>query len=102
VYLLSNLPLGIAGFVGVVTLASVGFGAVVVWVRVTGPSAAGARRAGRDTLERTRVHALLGASVAWPYRPLLPTGQRARWVARVTDGPTWRDIAYRVVLLPIG
>lgn len=101
-YLLLSFPLGIMGFVAVVTLASVGLSTFVVWVGV--PVLAllvlGSRHAGR--LERARTHALLGAYVASPYRPLPARGLRARWRARLLDGATYRDLAYFVLLLPIG
>lgn len=101
-YLLLSLPLGIAGFVAVTTLASVGLSTFVVWagVPVLALLIVGSRYAGQ--LERFRTHALLGTYVASPYRPLPARGVRARWRARLLDGATWRDLAYFVLLLPIG
>lgn len=101
-YLLLSLPLGIAGFMAVVTLATVGLGTFVVWagVPVLALLVLGGRVASR--FERARTHALLGAYVASPYRPLPSRGLRARWRARLLDGATWRDLAYFVLLLPIG
>src|SRR2546427_725505 len=29
-------------------------------------------------------------------------GQKARWKARLTDGATWRDFTYFLLLLPLG
>jgi hypothetical protein len=102
VYLLLNLPLGIAGFTWVVTLLTTGVGSVIVWagLPVLALLVLSTRAAAR--FERARVHAMLGAYVATPYRPLPATGQRARWRARLLDGATWRDLGYFVVLLPIG
>jgi hypothetical protein len=101
-YLLLNLPLGIAGFVTVVTLASVGLSTALVWVGVPVLAALvlGTRAAAR--FERARARALLGAYVASPYRPLPAIGWRARWRARLLDGATWRDLGYFVLLFPIG
>lgn len=100
-YLLLNLPLGIAGFVAVVTLASVGLSTAVIWagVPVLALLVLGTRAAAR--FERTRAHALLGTYVAAPYRPL-PAKGWARWRARLHDGATWRDLGYFVLLFPIG
>lgn len=85
-----------------VTLAAVGLGTVVVWagLPVLALLVLGARAAGR--FERARVHALLGAYVVTPYRPLPSANWRLRWRARVLDGATWRDMGYFVLLLPIG
>src|SRR5882672_10260727 len=100
-YLVLNLPVGIAGFVFVVTTVSVGLSTAIVWVGV--PVLALAMliwRAGAR-LERRRVHALLGTYIATPYRPL-PDGLSARWRTRVRDRATWKDMTYFVLLLPIG
>ncbi|WP_236795302.1 sensor domain-containing protein [Amycolatopsis sp. GM8] len=101
-YLLLNLPVGIAGFVAVVTLVSVGVSTAIVWVGV--PALAllflGSRAAAR--FERARAHALLGTYIATPYRPLPATGWQARWRARLLDGATWRDLGYFVLLFPLG
>ncbi|MTD57197.1 sensor domain-containing protein [Amycolatopsis pithecellobii] len=100
-YLLLNLPVGIAGFVAVVTLAAVGLGTAVVWagVPVLALLLLGTRAAAR--FERARAHALLGTYIATPYRPLPATGWRARWRARLLDGATWRDLGYFVLLFPV-
>ncbi|GAB2960687.1 sensor domain-containing protein [Amycolatopsis acidiphila] len=101
-YLLLNLPLGIAGFVAVVTLASVGMGTVIVWagVPVLAALLLGTRAAAR--FERARAHALLGTYIAAPYRPLPARGWQVRWRARLLDGATWRDLGYFVLLFPVG
>ncbi|GAA2993001.1 sensor domain-containing protein [Actinokineospora diospyrosa] len=98
-YLAMNLPVGIAGFVAVVTLFSVGIGTAVVWVGlpVLAVAILGARVAAR--VERARVYAMLDTYIASPYVPL---PERGRWKARVRDVATWRDVSYFVLLFPIG
>ncbi|GLW93993.1 sensor domain-containing protein [Actinokineospora globicatena] len=98
-YMVMNLPLGIAGFVAVVTLFSVGLGTAVVWVGlpVLALAVVGARVGAR--VERARVYAMLDTYIASPYVPL---PERGRWKARVRDVATWRDVSYFVLLLPIG
>ncbi|GAA3054057.1 sensor domain-containing protein [Actinokineospora globicatena] len=98
-YMVMNLPLGIAGFVAVVTLFSVGLGTAVVWVGlpVLALAVVGARVGAR--VERARVYAMLDIYIASPYVPL---PERGRWKARVRDVATWRDVSYFVLLLPIG
>ncbi|HJQ45892.1 MAG TPA: sensor domain-containing protein [Amycolatopsis sp.] len=102
VFLLLSLPLGIAGFVGVVTLGAVGLATAIVWMGL--PVLAVLLVLSRATarLERARVQTLLGAYVVTPYRPMPATGLRARWRTRLLDGATWRDMAYLILLLPIG
>ncbi|UQS22814.1 sensor domain-containing protein [Amycolatopsis thermalba] len=101
-YLLSNLPLGVAGFALMVTLFTAGLGTAIVWVGlpVLGLAVLIARAAGR--FERARVHRMLGTYVVTPYKLLPEFGLRARWRARLTDGATWRDALYLVLLLPLG
>jgi putative sensor protein len=101
-YLLMNLPLGIAAFVSLVTLTLVGLSTSIIWVGV--PVLAlvvlGVRGAARA--ERARMRFLLGAYVATPYYPLPEGRQLTRWKARLTDRATWRDYFYLVTLLPLG
>lgn len=101
-YLLSNLPLGVAGFSVLVTLFTAGLGTAIVWVGLPVLAAAVllARAAGR--FERVRVHRMLGTYVASPYKPLPLEGLKGRWKARISDGATWRDALYLVLLLPLG
>lgn len=100
-YLVLNLPVGIAGFVFVVTTMSVGLGTAIIWVGVPVLALAMLIWRGGARLERRRVHALLRTYIATPYRPL-PEGLSAQWRTRVKDGATWKAMAYFVLLLPIG
>jgi hypothetical protein len=98
VYLVMNLPIGIASFVFVVTMMSVGISTAVIWVglAVLALAVLGAR--GMASLERLRVHAMLGTYVASPYRPV----EKSRWLGRMKDPATWKDFGYLVLMLPIG
>ena len=100
-YLLLNLPVGIAGFVFVVTAVSVGVSTAIIWVGVPVLALAMLVWRGGARLERQRVHVMLRTYVASPYRPL-PEGLSGQWRTRVRDGATWKDMAYFVLLLPIG
>lgn len=101
-YLLLNLPVGIAGFVVLVTLSAVGVSTAVVWVGVPIAALAVLCARGGAKVERARIYALLGAYIPLPYRPLPEGGQKARWRARLRDGATWRDFAYFLLLFPLG
>lgn len=98
-YLLLSLPVGIAGFVFVITSLSVGIGTAIIWVGVGILAIAMLAWRGLAGLERLRVQALLGTYIASPYRPL-PAGRR--WRTRVKDPATWKDMVYLVLMLPIG
>jgi hypothetical protein len=102
VYLLMNLPLGIAGFTVLLTLLTTGLGTVVVWVGLPLLALAILLARGAAKAERARVYALLDTFIPLPYLPLPAGSQKLRWKARLKDGSTWRDIAYFFVLFPVG
>ncbi|OLF09011.1 hypothetical protein BLA60_20690 [Actinophytocola xinjiangensis] len=101
-YLVLNLPIGIASFVFVVTTVTVGVSTVIIWVGL--PVLAGAMLVWRGAaqLERARVHAMLGTYVSAPYRPLPDAGPARRVGARFKDPATYRDMAYHLLMLPVG
>jgi hypothetical protein len=98
-YLVMNLPIGIASFTFVVTTMAVGVSTVVIWVGLAVLALAVLGMRGMTTLERLRVHAMLGTYVATPYRP---AGEKSRWLSRVKDPATWKDMVYLVLMLPVG
>jgi len=98
VYLLMNLPIGIASFVFVVTTLSLGAGTLIIWVGLAVLAVAVLAWRGFAQVERARVHAMLGTYIASPYRP----DEGRRWLNRVKDPATWKDMIYCVLLLPIG
>lgn len=97
-YLLTNLAVGIAGFVTLVTLFAVGAGTAVVWVGLPVLALAVLLCRGGAQLERARVRVLLNTYIAVPVLPEV----EGRWKARLRDGATWRALAYFLLLLPIG
>lgn len=99
-YLVMNLPLGIASFVFVVTTVAVGAGTVIIWVGLAVLAVSMFAWRGFAQVERARVHTMLRTYIATPYRPLPEQGKR--WSVRIKDPATWKDMAYCVLLLPIG
>jgi putative sensor protein len=97
-FLVLSLPIGITSFVFVVTMMMVGIGTVIVWVGLAVLAVTVLATRGMASLERMRVHAMLGTYVASPYRP---TG-KSRWFGRMKDPATWKDLTYLVLMLPIG
>jgi hypothetical protein len=98
-YLVMNLPVGIGAFVFVAVTLSVGLGTAIIWVGVAVLALSILAMRGLATLERLRVHAMLGTYIASPYRPL---PERGRWMTRIKDPATWKDMAYLVLILPLG
>ena len=98
-YLVMNLPIGIGSFVVVAVTMSVGVSTMIIWVGLAVLAIGMLVMRGLATLERLRVHAMLGTYVASPYRPQEGKG---RWLSRVKDPATWKDMAYLVLMLPIG
>jgi len=101
-YLLLSFPLGLFWFVVVVTGLSTGAGLVVVWVGlpVLALTLVAARAGGRA--ERARLRDSLGIDLPEAYRPLPQGPLLARWRARAADPAVWRDVAYLLLLLPLG
>lgn len=102
VFLVSSFPLGILWFVVLVTLIAVGIGTAVIWVGLALLALALLLWRGGAVVERARVYALLDAYVAVPYRALPKGKQKLRWKARLSDSATWRDLAYLILLFPLG
>lgn len=102
VYLVANLPLGIASATVATTLTVVGIGTVLFWIGVPVLVLMVLFVRGAAHAERARLHAQLGVYVAKPYRPLPDGGWLVRWKARLTEAATWRDLGYFVLLLPVG
>jgi signal transduction histidine kinase len=102
-YLLLNLPVGIATFTIIVTGFALGFGLLITLVGI--PILIGMFYVSRamGTVERVRAGLLLDLDVPRPYRADPP---RDRWwrpfLSRLTDPATWTEIAYHLLLLPIG
>ncbi|PXY17601.1 two-component system sensor kinase [Prauserella coralliicola] len=101
-FLLLNLPVGIAGFVFLVTTLSVGVSTAIIWVGVPVLALAVLATRGAARLERARIYALLDNYIALPYRSLPEGDQKQRWKARLKDSATWKDMTYFLLLFPIG
>lgn len=102
VYLLMNLPLGIAAFVMLTTFAAAGVGTAIVWVGVGLLAVLILAVRGAARVERARVYALLDRYIDLPYLPLPAVGQKNKWKGRLKDPSTWRDLTYFFLLFPLG
>jgi signal transduction histidine kinase len=102
IYLLASMFVGLGWFTILVTGLSLGAGLLIVWVGVLVLALTLLAWRGGAWLERRWVRLMLGVQIPEPYRPL-PAGslwRRARVLAG--DPATWKDLAYLVLLFPLG
>ncbi|KOX25558.1 histidine kinase [Saccharothrix sp. NRRL B-16348] len=100
-YFLLNLVTGLFWFVLLVTLGAVSIGTAVIWVGVPLGVFTLVLARGAATAERAWLRAALGVDIPRPYREL-PDGATARAKTIVKDPATWRDMAYWLLMLPLG
>lgn len=101
-YLLATFPLGQFWFVVSVTLLSVGFGLIVIWVGL--PILASLVilwRAGA-VMERTMAATLAGTEIASPYREVSAGGPLKVARKYLADPATARDALWLFLLFPLG
>jgi signal transduction histidine kinase len=102
VYLLLSMWVALTWHVVLAVGLTVGVGTLVIWVGVFVLALTVLAWRGGAWLERRWLRATLGVEIPDPYRPAPPGSlwRRARVVA--SDPATWKDLAYLVVLLPLG
>ena len=102
IYLLLSMWVGLTWHVVLAVGLTLGVGTLIIWVGVFVLALTVLAWRGGAWLERRWVRAMLGVEIPDPYRPA-PSGspwRRARVVA--SDPATWKDLAYLVVLFPLG
>ena len=102
IYLLGAMFVGLTWHVVLAVGLTLGVGLLIVWVGVFVLALTVLAWRGGAWLERRWVRLMLGVQIPEPYRPL-PAGslwQRARVLAG--DPATWKDLAYLVLLAPLG
>ncbi len=102
-YVASGLPLGIVWLTLLVTLLALGIGLAVITVGIPILAICLLLWSWGANTERERAAMVLGAPIARP-RPAVPSSTRLldRWLARVRDRRTWRDLGYMLLLGPLG
>jgi signal transduction histidine kinase len=101
-YLVASLAVGLFWFMLLATGLSLGLATVVIWVGVPILALTMLAWRGGAWLERRWVGLALGVRIPDPYLPVPPGGLMARWRALAADPATWKDLAYLVLLLPLG
>src|SRR5215216_6102737 len=102
IYLLGAMFVGLTWHLVLAVGLTLGVGLLIVWVGVFVLALTLLAWRGGAWLERRWVRLMLGVQIPEPYRPL-PAGslwQRARVLAG--DPATWKDLAYLVLLFPLG
>jgi signal transduction histidine kinase len=101
-YLLSSFVVGVAWFCVIVTGLATGVALSILWVGIplVGATIMAWRWGAR--LERRWIGATLGNAIADPYQPLPEGSRRRRWRVIVHDPATWKDLAYLLLLFPLG
>jgi len=103
VYLVSGVPLAAIFFSVAVTGLSLGVGLLplaLLGLPVLSLTLQGCRALG--AFERARVSLMLGQVIPAPGQKTLPEGGwLRRWMARLTDSSSWRQLAGALVLLPV-
>jgi signal transduction histidine kinase len=102
-YLLLGLPMGIVTFTVVVAGISTTVGLAVTVIGLVTVLATVAASRGLAIVERQRVAIVTGEAIPWAYRS---RPEDAGFLGRIwgvlKDPATWRDMAWHLLLLPIG
>jgi signal transduction histidine kinase len=101
-YLVLNFGLGLFWFVTLVTLLSVGVGTAITLVGIPILLITMAIWHGGAMFERWRHRVLYGDEIPSPYKPV-PGGSLWKDIkTRLGDSATWLDLAYLILLFPLG
>ncbi len=101
-YLLATLPVGIFWFATLITLISVGLATIILWIGLPILWFAFVLWRRAAVTERRFIAWGLGISIPTPYRSDPQGPLRERRPGRLGDPATWRDLAYLILLLPLG
>ena len=101
-FLLLGFPIGVFWFVVLVTLIALGLGLAITWVGIPILATAMVLWIVGARLERWRIARFFGEVIPSPYRPRPAGGIIARARVRTRDPAVWRDLAYLLLLFPIG
>ena len=100
-YVVTGAPLGILWCTVLLSGLTLGLGLSLVALGIPLLAALGFTRWAANT-ERGRAALVLGAPILRPPRPAARGGWVARWRARLTDWATWKEVAYMLLLGPVG
>ena len=101
-FLLTSFPVGLVAFVSLVVMLSLGVGLAIIWIGlpILVLTILGWRQAAG--LERWRVGVFLGVAIPDPHQPWPAGSVWRRLRTMLADPAVWRDLAYWILLFPIG
>ena len=102
VYLVTGLPMGILAFTVVVTGWSLSLGLAITLIGLPIALLTVALSRALATVERRRAELVLGAPLQARYRSWTQGSVWARLRAVFADPTTWKDLAWHLLLLPVG
>lgn len=100
--LFSSFILGTLWFCLFTSLISTGIGTLVIWIGLPILGGTVVLWKGVAQTERARMAALLGITIAPPYRALPKDTLWKRFLALLADPAVWRDFSYLYLLFPLG
>lgn len=101
-FMVASFPLRILQFVLIVTLTAVGIATTVIWVGIPVLMIATALVCWFADVERRWVSAMLGREIPDAVRAPADGNLLRRWLTRLSDRTTWRELAYLMLMLPLG
>lgn len=103
VFTLMTFAIGLAWFIFFLVMVTVGASLLIIWVGVPILAALVAMTIWSAQMERDRLRIFLGLQIASPYRYFPDTGApwKRAW-ALLRNPQLWRDLAYLLLLFPIG
>ncbi|TLW90571.1 sensor histidine kinase [Saccharomonospora piscinae] len=101
-FMVASFPLRLVQFVLIVCGALVGAATTVIWVGIPILMATTWLVRGFGDLERRWVRATLPVEIPRTERAPEVGGWVRRWLTRLTDPTTWRDLGYLMIAFPLG
>lgn len=100
-YLVLCLPSAVVFGLAPLVLMMGGIATTVVWVGIPVLMFTTSLWRGFASLERGWMRVTMGVLIPSPYRPRANTTMFRRWLARLRDPATWRDLTYLVLRMPL-
>jgi signal transduction histidine kinase len=101
-FMILSFALGLFWFCFLVPLIATGLGSLITLIGLPILALSLVAWVAGARAERWRVKVFFGEAIADPYRPLPEGSAWGKIKTRLGDGATWKDLAYLMLLFPIG
>jgi len=101
-FMIAGFPVRIAQFVAIVVFVAFGVPTTLIWVGIPVLMIATGMVRWFGDAERRWVSRMLNREIPAAERVPTEGGLLRRWLIRLSDPTTWRDLAYVLLMLPIG